>query len=117
MKQVILDTSFILSCIRKKIDFFDEIKFMGIKIIIPGEVIMELKGLANSKQEAVLALKLLEKNEFMDISLHSENVDNGIVKAARGNNDYIIATLDREIKKKSKNQKLVIRGKKLEIVA
>ena len=37
MKQALLDTNFILSCIRKKIDFFEEIRLMGIKIIIPEE--------------------------------------------------------------------------------
>ena len=116
MKHVLLDTNFILSCIRKKIDFFEEIRPMGLVIIIPKQIIEEIKGLSKSKQEAGIALKLLEKNEFKKINLHGKNVDNGIIKIAKENENYIIATLDREIKNKIKNQKLVIRGKKLEII-
>lgn len=122
MKQVILDTNFILSCIRKKIDFFEEIKFMGFKILIPTQVIKEIKGITNSKkklkfrEEAKLALKLLEKNSFKEIDIKNKNVDRGLINLARENKDIIIATLDREIKNKTQNSKLIIRGqKKLEI--
>jgi rRNA-processing protein FCF1 len=125
MKQVVLDTSFILSCIRKKIDFFDLIPQMGISILIPTPVIKEIEKITNHpknnfffKEEARLALKLLEKNKFKKMGLDGKNVDFGIIKIARENSDYIIATLDKEIKNKVKNQKLVIRGeKRLEIVS
>jgi len=44
-------------------------------------------------------------------------VDNGIVNLAKKNKNYVIATLDREIKNKIKNPKIVIRGERnLEIV-
>ncbi len=121
MKYAVLDTNFILSCIRKKIDFFEEIQFMGFKIIIPVQVTGEIKKIAEYgktrfKEEAKLALMLLKKNAFDEIDLHTKNVDNGIVRIAEKNKEYIIATLDREIKNKIKNQKLVIRGnKKLEL--
>lgn len=85
---------------------------MGISIIIPEEVIMELKKL---KQE--LALKLLKNNKFKKISLLGKNVDNAIVKFAKENPDVIIATLDRGIKTKIRNPKMIIRNKKqLEII-
>jgi len=117
MKYALLDTSFILSCIRKKIDFFEEINFMGFRILIPKQVIEEIKGLSKSKSEAEIALKLLEKKKFKKIILHGKNVDNGIIKVAKENENYIIATLDKEIKNRTKNQKLVIRGsRKIEIV-
>ncbi len=116
MKHVLLDTNFILSCIRKKIDFFTEVQMMGLSIIIPKQVIEEIKDLAFSKTESEVALKLLEKNEFRKITLHGRNVDNGIVEMANENKEWIIATLDREIQNKIKNQKLIIRGeKKIEI--
>lgn len=89
---------------------------MGLQIIIPRQVIEEIKGLAKSKPEAKIALKLLEKNEFKTVSLKGKNVDNGIINIAKKNENYVIATLDREIKNKTKNQKLVIRGKKLEVL-
>jgi rRNA-processing protein FCF1 len=117
MKYVILDTNFILSCVRKKIDFFHEIKFSGLKIIIPIQVIDELKNLSETgnlklRDEAKLSLKLLEKNSFEKADLKIKNVDNGIVKIAKEHEDYIIATLDKEIQSKIKNQKLIIRGEK-----
>lgn len=117
MKCVVLDTNFILSCVRKKIDFFHEIKFSGLKIIIPIQVIAELENLSETgnlklREEAKLSLKLLKKNSFDKVDLKIKNVDNGIVKFAKEHEDYIIATLDKEIQKKIENQKLIIRGEK-----
>ena len=117
MKFIVLDTNFILSCIRKKIDFFHEIKFLGMKIIIPIQVIEELenlteKGKIKFRDEAKIALTLLNKNSFDKTDLKIKNVDNGIVKFAKEHEDYIIATLDKEIQSKIKNNKLIIRGEK-----
>lgn len=122
MQSVILDTSFILSCIQKKIDFFEEIELMGMQVIIPKQVISEIKGIAQSKKKlkfresAKLAIKILEKNSFKKIDLKSKNVDNGLINMANKKN-YLIATLDKEIKEKVITPKLVIRGKKkLELI-
>jgi len=123
MAYVVLDTNFILSCIRKKIDFFNDIQFMGFKIIIPIQVLDEVRQLSMTakgkfKDEAKVGLKLLEQNEFKRVDLYIKNVDNGIVKLAKDNKEYIVATLDQEIKNQLKNRKLIIRGeKRLEIVA
>ncbi|RLG15972.1 hypothetical protein DRN69_02105 [Candidatus Pacearchaeota archaeon] len=123
MKRVILDTNFILSCIRQKIDFFEEIPLLGLQIIIPEQIIKELKKIIDSKkklhfkEEAKIALKLLEKNNFKKIDLKTKNVDTGIITLAKSDKDIIIATLDKEIKTRIQNQKLIIRGKKkLEII-
>jgi len=123
MRRVILDTNFILSCIRQKIDFFEEIPLLGLQIIIPEQIIKELKKIIDSKkklhfkEEAKIALKLLEKNNFKKIDLKRKNVDTGIITLAKSDKNIIIATLDKEIKTKIKNQELIIRGKKkLEIV-
>lgn len=91
----------------QKIDFFEEIPLMGIQIIIPKEVIRELEKL---KKES--ALRLLKKSEFKKISLKGKNVDNAIINYAKENPDTIIATLDRGIKTKIRNKKMVIRNKK-----
>ena len=111
MKQVLLDTSFIITCIKQKIDFFNDIVFMSFEILIPQQVIEELKRLSKSNSNAKIALKLLEKNRFKKINLQLKNVDRGIIKYAEKHQELIIATLDREIKKEIQNQKLVIRGK------
>ncbi len=107
--KVLLDTSFILSAIRNKIDFLDEIETMGHVPIVPKQVLVELKGISKSKIEAELALKILRKIKLID--LETKNTDAGIIRYSK-NNKIIIATLDKEIKKKTKNQKLVIRAKK-----
>lgn len=123
MKTAILDTNFILTCIRNKIDFFEELYTAGIKIIISSEVIDEIKRIAESKKkmrfrdEAELAIKLLDRNFFEKISLGKGHVDKKIIIYAEENPKIIVATLDRDIKKKVSNNKLVIRNKKkLEII-
>ena len=123
MRYVILDTNFILSCLRKKIDFFDEIQLMGFHVLIPVQVIKELENIQNSKQklhfreDAKIAIKLIESGKFKKVGLDGKNVDYGIIKLAKENEDFIVATLDREIRNKTKNPKLVIRGnKELEVV-
>lgn len=117
MAHVLLDTNFILSCVRKKIDFFGELFSLGFSTLIPKQVIEEIKGLSNSKPEAKVALKILEKSEFKKVTLHGDNVDNGIVRIAHENPSWTIATLDKEIQNKIRNQKVTIRGtKKIEIM-
>jgi len=91
MKSALLDTNFILTCIKQKIDFFEELRFMGFEIIIPDRVIDELK-----KLKQTLALKLLEKNNFKKIILIGKDVDNSIINYAKKNP---------EIKKQKNNYK------------
>jgi len=112
MKQVILDTSFIMACTRQKIDFFEEIKHNGMDVVIPTQTINELKGLG-----ADVALEILEKNEFKIINVPGKDADTAILKIAKKDKNAIIATLDQGLKKKIPNSKMIIRGKKkLEIV-
>lgn len=122
-REVILDTSFILSAIREKIDFFEEISFLGLTPLIPEEVLREIKSIAASDkklkftEEAKLASSMLTKKVFNKIRLNSRIVDNGIIEYAKKNPQAVVATLDNEIKSKTKNNKLIIRGKqKLEII-
>ena len=67
MKEVLLDTNFILSCIRDNIDCFEELTFMGFRILVPKEVVKELKKIAESKKslkfrnDAELALRIIKK--------------------------------------------------------
>ncbi len=123
MGNVLLDTNFILSCVTQKIEFFEQIESMGHKIIIPEEVIGEIKFISVSKKAmrfrnaAKLSLMILENEEFIKIRLRTKDVDKGIKKLAEQDDKLIIATLDRAIKKSNKNKNLVIRNKKkLEII-
>lgn len=115
MKQAILDTNFILTCIKQKIDFFEELKLLGIKPIIPKQVIRELQGL--KKPEVELSIKILNKNKFKEIDIGKGHVDNRIMNYLKEHEDTFIATLDREIKKRTINSKIIIKEKKrLEII-
>jgi len=117
MKQVLLDTSFILACVKQKIDFIQQLEEEGIKIIISEQVFVEIEGLTNSKPEAKTALQILQKSHVESIHLKSKTTDKGIINFAKQNPKIIVATLDREIKKSVQNPKLIIRGKKkLEVV-
>ena len=117
MRKVLLDTSFILSCIRNKIDFFEEISLMGIGIIIPEEVIREIERFKGKKAEANTALALLGKNNFEKIRLGKGHVDKKIINYANKNNDLIVGTLDKEIKKKVLGKVMIIKERKrLEII-
>lgn len=112
MKKVILDTNFIITCVKQKLDFFEQLELMEFKIIIPDEVISELNSL-----KELLALKILGKEKFEKVKLNSKNVDNGIIKYAKENDGVLIATLDRAMKFRTKSKIVVIRGKKkLEVV-
>lgn len=127
MKYVILDTNFILTCVKQKIDFFEDIKLMGLDIIIPKQVINEVEKISKSKKklhfrdDALLSLKILEKNhesyKNIDLSSYGKNTDKRIKSFSDKHPEMIIATLDRVLKKKTKNKKLIIRQKKkLEII-
>ncbi|MBU2503937.1 MAG: hypothetical protein KJ879_02700 [Nanoarchaeota archaeon] len=112
MRQAILDTSFILTCAKQKIDFFNYLFEEGIKPVVPKQTISELKSL-----NAELALKILEGKEFQIVRLPGKDADNAIIAFVKKNPEAIVATLDRGLQKKIKNRKLVIRGKKkLEII-
>ena len=117
----LLDTNFLLTCAKQKIDLFEFLNNEGFQILIPRQVLAELENLAIKKGKdnlsAALSIKIIEKNNFILIDIEGKTVDKGIINYANKNKDVIIATLDKEIQKKTKNKKLIIKGKKmLEIV-
>lgn len=112
MRKILLDTNFIITCMKNKIDFYEELCMEGYEIVIPDEVLDEIENLGYKD-----VLDFLKRKKFKKIKLDVKNVDNGIVKYAKENPDVVIATLDREIKGKIRNRKMVIRGKnKLEVI-
>ena len=119
--EVILDTSFILSCLGKKIDFLEAERFGS--LVLPLQVLNELdkikKKHGKESQQASLALQIIEKNKdkFKIIVLEKKFVDAGILAYA-GKNKVAVATLDKELKKELKGRAriLAIRArKKLEL--
>lgn len=110
-KQVLLDTNFILSCIDKKIDFIEKLTLEGYEILIPKQVINEIKRIKNKNSE--LALKILLNSKIKKIDLKQNYVDKGIIEFSKKNN-ISIATIDKGLKNKLKSKKIIIRGKNLE---
>lgn len=123
MRKAILDTSFILTCVRQKIDFFEQIELIGMKIMIPEQVLKEIERTIKSnkklhfRENAILSLKIINKNNFQKIDLKTNYVDKGLKRFADKNPDAVIATLDAELKREINNPKLIIKGrKKLDVV-
>jgi rRNA-processing protein FCF1 len=114
MKKIILDTSFILSCIRNKIDFLEELNFLGFQPIILKKILQEIK---NSKtKEAKIALELLKKIKTLDLG--KNHADKQIINYLAKNPQILVATLDKEILNSINNKKVIIRRKNnLEILS
>jgi len=116
--QIVLDTNFLLTCAKQKIDFVsiaNEKIGEEIKWIVPNEVVLELKDLSSraglrgkDKDAAKLALALLDiaKPEF--ISVRNKNVDEGIAQFIKGK-DIVLATLDKKLKSRIGNRILAIK--------
>ncbi len=126
--KILLDTNFILTCTKQKIDFeytanelFDE----PIEWILPQDVLNELgylkdkKGIKRPDRDAAkLSFNLLQnlKPKIINLPGKNPNIDIKIVNYLI-NKKIILATLDKNLKSRIKNQILTIRGKKsLEIL-
>lgn len=123
MRKVLLDTNFILSCIREKVDLFDKLEELGYGVVIPIIVIDELKrislGNKSSKlrSEALFALRVLKSEKYEKLETGGRYADTGIINYLKSHPDYAVATLDREIQKSVKNSKIVLRARqKLEVI-
>lgn len=107
--QIILDTNFIITSIKNKIQIFEELQkeFPSDKILIPLEVIKELEKLKEDEKLSLkereytkIAIELIKKYNPSIVPLNSKDVDAGILKYAKQYNNVIIATLDRNLKEK-----------------
>jgi len=118
MAHVILDTNFILTCIRNKIDFYEEFLHRGHHVLIPVEVVSEIKRLREGskalkfRDEAELSLKLINSQTHEEVSAPGKYVDVGLKKYLEEHPNVILATMDKALKKAVKNRKFVIRNKK-----
>ena len=108
--EVILDSNFIISCIKRKIDFMSQLEGEGFKILLPREVYQELKDLRlklrkDGKDAIEIALSMFESKKFKKISLGNMQVDKGLIEKAK--QGYYIATLDTAIKRSAKNRVVI----------
>ena len=126
--KILLDTNFILTCVKQKIDFdslanelFDE----PIEWIVPQDVLNELgclkdrKGIkTKDKNAAELGFDILQKiqSKIIELPGKNPNVDIKIVNYLI-DKKIILATLDKNLKSRINNKILTIRNKKsLEII-
>ena len=123
MRKALLDTNFILSAIKYKIDFIEGIQFLGLTPIVPIQVLGELKKIIESKKKsqfkenAELALKIIKKNKLEEVDIKYNYVDKGIIRYSRLHPEVVVATMDKELKNKLKSRKLIIRAmKRLELL-
>lgn len=110
--EVVLDSSFIISCIKRKIPFIQKLLEMGFnRIGVPRRVMQELKDLRTrsprAEKEAIeIALRILEDNDSIkSVHIPSDNVDRGLV--LKGKEGVYIATLDKEIKRQVANRVVI----------
>jgi len=108
MVEVIIDTNFLLTCAKQKVDLFEDlgILLISFKAVIPAGVISELKKLRKDKklkikerEAANLALQILAKENIRKFE-SEQSVDDAIVSYALKNKGVLVATLDRGIKKR-----------------
>lgn len=100
--EVILDTSFIVSCTKRNIDFITQLEEQGFTVKVPHEVFQELKDLRfkvphDERMAIDLAMVLFEHRKVKKIKLGHKKVDDGLIE--KGKKGAYIATLDREIKR------------------
>ncbi len=122
MANVILDTSFILSSVRNKLDFFEGLSDLGHSVFIPSEVISEIERIGKStkslkvRSESELAVKIIKNGKFSKVDCPGKYPDAGIKNYLDLHPDFVLATMDYDLKKSVKNRKIVIRNrKKLEL--
>jgi rRNA-processing protein FCF1 len=115
--QILLDTNFIITATKQKIDIDESLNNLTdepIEYIIPQDVLNELK-----KLKATLALEITKtlNPTIIDLPTKNPNVDIKIVNYLSDKPKTILATLDKNLKQRVKNKILTIRNKKhLEII-
>jgi len=120
MKKVILDTNFILICVKEKIDFFEYFEMGGFKVLIPDKVLFELKRISLERKGGIRAraefsLRFLESGKFEKIEVKGKYTDSAIVNYLKENPNVYLATIDGELKKKVRKNLFIIRsGNKIE---
>lgn len=126
--KILLDTNFIITCVKQKIDFpslANVIIDQKIKWIVPQDVLNELGNLKDKpgvkikdKNAAKLGFEILQsiKPKIVELSGKNPNVDIKIVNYIL-KKPIVLATLDKGLKDRVNNKILTIRGKKeLELI-
>ncbi len=116
--KIILDTNFLIDCIRFKIDLKSELA--GNELFVLDSVIFEIGKIAKRRTKesalAKLALEFVAKNNFKILETSKKDADESLLTYSR---EYAIATHDRALKNKLKKagaKIIYIRQKKYLVV-
>ncbi len=121
---VVIDTNFLLYIAKYKIDLVSELDRLcnfAYKITVPEQVINELIKLGSStkskgkdREAALLALQQVKNFEIHKVP--AKNADEAVLKLSQEKQGNILATMDKELRKRFKKDKrgklLLIRQKK-----
>lgn len=116
MKDIILDTNFIISAVNYKIDIKEELNRICpflFRICIIDKTILELKKLTETEKtrlDAILALKISQV--FNILRTHGEKYVDELLIDFSKSKSVIVATNDKELKEKLSCPVIVIRNKK-----
>lgn len=116
---IAFDTNFLLYCIKQKIDFLQELDRLcsfAYKLVVPQQVMAELERIAETKSAkskdkkiAEIALQLLDKliseKQIRIKRIKASGADDALLKLDK--KTYVVATLDRGLRQKLKNAKLL----------
>ncbi|MBS3146744.1 hypothetical protein J4471_03535 [Candidatus Woesearchaeota archaeon] len=103
--KILLDTNFIITSLKFKIDIFSEIRriaYFNYEIFVLDKTIDELKKLKNK-----LALQIIDKYN-VKITKTSENLDADALLILYADSETIVATQDRELRKALKKKNIRI---------
>ncbi|OIO43178.1 hypothetical protein COU56_02045 [Candidatus Pacearchaeota archaeon CG10_big_fil_rev_8_21_14_0_10_31_9] len=128
--EIVIDTNFIITCMKNKVDLFLQLEnlFPGDKIVVPKQVIWELEKLVDKtrkikdRQAVEISLKMLKNNTYFSPDLKTNDVDKGILNYLKNSDKSVLGTMDRELKESIRKNKLNVRflriksKKKIEIV-
>jgi len=108
--EVLLDSNFIISCVRRKIDFISELKGLGFKVIVPKEVLLELKDLrlnvTHDERMAIdIGMDVIDKSGIKKIKMGKGKVDDVLIE--QGKKGAYIASLDSYIKRSVPNRVVI----------
>jgi rRNA-processing protein FCF1 len=120
--KILLDTNFVLTCAKQKIDFdaiMNGLTSEEVTWIVPEEVLGELRGLQfggrikiKERNAATIGIEIVKDLgvEVVKMSDTKNDVDTKIVNYLKGKK-IVLATLDKKLKSRVKNKILTIRGK------
>ena len=105
MVEVVCDTSFLMHLVSTRIKNIEnlETEIGSIQFVVPDVVILELERLTSEPNKKNVAIDTLQKiKNYKKISLPGKFADQALVDYIKQHGG-IIATMDRELKKKIKN--------------